>query len=109
LSTPDAVVTGLREIEVQLRRMIDGDVDAYIIGWNVWEKAFSLTPQSPDLMWPLWLMWGAYTDWVEVKPEEKAEAEIAMRRAASEWLGLAQDAQSRKAYFDRWLKELGII
>jgi hypothetical protein len=39
----------------------------------------------------LWLMWGSLTDWVENRPSETPEAEEAMRRAASEWLTLADD------------------
>lgn len=51
-------------------------------------------------------MWGALTDWVEYKPEEKPKAEAAMMRATKEWLAIDQGSQT--AYFDRWLyEELG--
>ena len=59
-------------------------------------------------MWPLWLIWGALTDWVEQRPAETEQAESAMARAAQEWLSLPENADGQRAYFDRWLyDELG--
>lgn len=52
----------------------------------------------------MWLIWGALTDWLEMLPEETAQAEDAMLRAASEWLAIEkQDASAREAYFNRWI------
>jgi hypothetical protein len=56
----------------------------------------------------LWLLWFGLTDWIEVRPEETDEAEAAIRRAASEWLQVADDEPARAAFFERWLYgELG--
>lgn len=63
---------------------------------------------SETIMWPLWLIWGELTDWVEQKPAEAEQAESAMIRAAQEWLSLPESAEAKRAYFDRWLyDELG--
>jgi hypothetical protein len=107
VSHDDAIDLALRGIDAQLRSIVAGEVDAYSAGWNVWKTAFALAPESPELMWPLWLIWGALTDLIEVKPEEKTEAVIVMRRAASEWLALDGDPRSRIAYLDRWVLETG--
>lgn len=36
----------------------------------------------------VWLIWGALTDWVELKPDETEQAAAEMVRAAREWLSL---------------------
>ena len=93
----------LKEIELQMHRMIDGECKPYDAAWDIWKKATSVVT-SPDLMHPLWLIWGALTDWVENRPTETAQAESEMLRAAKEWLDLKSgDAISRKAYLDRWV------
>ena len=106
VSHDDEIANAEREIDAQLRGLVAGEVDAYSAGWNVWKTAFSHAAESPERMWKLWLIWGALTDRVEVRPEEKAEAVVVMRRAASEWLALDGDPRSRKAYLDRWVFEL---
>ncbi len=60
-------------------------------------------------MHPLWLIWGALTDWVELRPEGSAQAEATMVRAAEEWLSLpSTESDARTAYLDRWVyDELG--
>ena len=64
---------------------------------------------SHEVMWPMWLLWGALTDWIEVKPEETPQAEAAMRRAAQEWLATRDEVEAQRAYFERWLyEEMGI-
>jgi hypothetical protein len=104
----DSVSAALHRIETDMRAIVAGDGDPYEAGWRIWGEAFSLAPQSNDLMWPLWLLWGALTDWVEVNPEETDKAHAAMRRAAREWLSLNDDESSRQKYFHRWLfDELG--
>jgi len=57
-------------------------------------------------MYPLWLIWGALTDWVENRPEERPEAEREMVRAAQEWFALSGESrEKRKQYLDRWVFE----
>jgi len=96
---------GLVHIEAELRAVAAGYGDPYVAARRIWSEAMSGAAESHDLMRPLWLLWGALTDWVEVKPEQAARAHEAMRRAADEWLALPREATSRDAYFERWLYE----
>jgi hypothetical protein len=102
LTDAEKVREGLAAIESEMRRMIAG-AKPYECGWNIWGAALSHT-KSPDVMHPLWLIWGALTDWYEMQPSESEQAERAMVRAASEWLALSLDNQeARDAYFQRWV------
>lgn len=84
------------------------DRTPYRAGWRIWGTAMGHASESDQIMWPTWLLWGALTDWWEVKPAEAERAESAMRRAAREWLSLPDDAEARRQYFERWLyQELG--
>ncbi len=86
--------------------MVAGEASPYKCAWNIWGKSMSLVAESPDVMHPLWLIWGALTDWVENRPDERREAELEMMRAANEWLALNGDNQEEsKAYLDRWVFE----
>jgi hypothetical protein len=99
----------LREITEETRKIAAGVENPYDFGCRIWEIAFRLAAKSHDLMWPMWLIWGALTDWSEdIKQEEKASAEAAIVRAAHEWIALETDIPSREAYFNHWLyEELG--
>jgi hypothetical protein len=93
----------LEKIEDQMRRMIDGNAAPYDAGWIIWATAMAVV-DSPELMHPFWLIWGALTDWVELRPEETAEAEATMVRAAKEWLSLPRtESHARTAYLNRWV------
>ena len=105
---PDPVADGLRRIEDELRAITSEEASPYDAARRAWEIAFGLAPESPDLMWPLWLIWGTLIDWVEVRPDEVTKAEAAILRAASEWLALPQEVEARGAYFERWLRELKV-
>jgi hypothetical protein len=94
-----------RQVEKAMRLIVSRDGSPYRAGRRVWATAMGHATQSEEVMWPLWLLWGALTDWVEVKPAETREAESAMRRAAREWLALPDDVDAQRAYFDRWLYE----
>lgn len=98
------VAAGLCDIAKEMRRMLDGECPPYDAAWNIWGTAFSLAGKSPDVMHPLWLIWGSLTDWVENRPAETQAAETAMLRAAKEWLALDHDHFIEvKAYLDRWV------
>jgi hypothetical protein len=101
---------GIDAIEREMNRMLESGSDSYASGRRIWEIAFTHAPDSPKVMWPLWLIWGALTDRVEVKPQECAAAEQMMLRASREWLALdRRDEKARDAYLDRWVyDELGI-
>jgi hypothetical protein len=52
-------------------------------------------------------LWGALTDWVEVKPDEEDIARAEMIRAAREWLALnPHDSDAVDAYLDYWLHDV---
>jgi len=58
---------------------------------------------DPEHCKALWLLWGALTDWIELKPEQSVEAEDSMRRAAAEWLEVADEEPRWRDYFQHWL------
>ena len=104
----DTLKEALLRIEADLREIATSEHSVYDAGWRVYSEALGHADKSRDILWPLWLMWGALTDWLENRPHEANEAEAAMRRAAREWLSLANDQSARDAYFERWLyDELG--
>jgi hypothetical protein len=105
----DPKSSALAAIENQMRRMLNGETEPYASGLKIWETAMSSHTDSPDLMHPLWLIWGSLTDWVENRPEEQALAEAAMLRASREWLAIeASDESSKASYLDRWVyQEMG--
>jgi hypothetical protein len=53
-----------------------------------------------------YLIWAALTDRWELKPEERAEAAVEMRQAATEWLPVKDGSTSRETYLDRWMYEI---
>lgn len=52
---------------------------------------------------PLMLIWGALTDWIELRPDETAAAESEMIAAAHEWLAAEGDTEAEASYFERWV------
>ncbi len=54
----------------------------------------------------VYLIWASLTDRWERKPDERRDAEAQMRRAATEWLAVRNDAVSRERYFDHWLHDV---
>lgn len=60
-----------------------------------------------EVAWPTWLIWGDLTDRVDGpqggEPGAEDAAASEMRRAASEWLAVADDPAARDNYFDRWV------
>ena len=103
-----ALAVARRDIEACMRLIVARRGSAYRSARRIWGTSMEHAGSSTTLMWPLWLMWGSLTDWVELRPEETELAEAAMARAAREWLSLPDSAEARRAYFDRWLyDELG--
>jgi hypothetical protein len=72
---------------------------------QLWSLGFRGAGESDWMFWPLWLLWGALTDWHEAKPAERSEAEQAMVRAAEEFVAMASDDDGLHNYFDIWLYE----
>lgn len=98
-------------IERWMKKMLQGQLEPYDAAWKIWGMASRKVPASPDTMRPLWLIWGALTDWVELRPTEQPVAEQEMLRAAREWLELRSgDLAARDDYLDRWIyDEMGYI
>jgi len=108
MSDEAAIAVAKRRIEACMRLMVFRRGSAYRAAWRVWGTAMRHATDSEPIMYPLWLLWGALTDWVEQRPAEAELAESAMIRATHEWLLLPENAEVRRAYFDRWLYgELG--
>jgi hypothetical protein len=88
--------------------LANGREEPYAAGREIWGAAFDGTfckavAPDPEHCKALWLLWGALTDWIALKPDESAEAERTMRRAATEWLEVADDESKWRAYFEHWL------
>jgi len=88
MSDEAALAVAKRDIEACMRLIVSRRGSAYRAAWRVWGTAMRHATDSETIMWPLWLIWGALTDWVEQKPAEAEQAESAMIRAAQEWLSL---------------------
>ena len=105
---PD-IQNGHTEIRAEMRRMIAGESVPYDGALKIWGEAMRLTPQSREVMWPLWLIWGALTDRVETQSHDDEETSREIMRAAKAWLALdIDDEAERKAYLDRWVYEEGL-
>ena len=97
--------TTLTLIERWMRKMLQEQLEPEDAGRKIWALAGRSASQSFETLMPLWLIWGALTDWVETKPAEKSAAEKEMLKAASEWLALPNgDFAARDRYLDRWLR-----
>src|SRR5687768_7452503 len=104
MSSDALVAEKLHDIEHEMCRMIAGVCAPYDAAWNIWGMSMSLVAESPDVMHPLWLIWGSLTDWVENRPAETKNAELEMIRAAREWLDLDQaDSRAKEAFLNRWV------
>jgi len=93
---PMTVVRGYAE------ELATGRGEPYAIGRKIWSTAMGgVSPIGieGEQCHALWLLWGALTDWIENKPDEKRAAEEAMRRAATEWLTVADSEPTWRAYF----------
>jgi hypothetical protein len=103
------MITDAPRIETFMRDMVDGRSKPYEAGRAIWAEAMREISAQPDIMHPMWLIWGALTDRVEVRPLEEHAAEESMMRAAREWLAISPaNEDARRVYFDRWIyDELG--
>jgi len=86
-----------------------GDVAPYDGAWDMWGLGMTHAVKdgkADDVAWAHWLIWGALTDWIELKPDEKAMADAAIVDAAGEWLVAEGDPATVKAYLDRMVFEV---
>jgi hypothetical protein len=102
-------VENLIQMEGAMRQMLDGIKKPYDAGWEIWRIAGAAATSSHDLMWPMWLIWGALTDRFELRTHDSQVVEDLMIRAATEWLSLdSSDSAAASTYLDRWVyDELG--
>lgn len=100
-------LVALRELA---RSLVDDTMPTFEAAEAMWSTAFTggRGGRDGDHCHALWLLWGALTDWIDYRPEAGPEIEAAMRRAASQWLEVADDELRWRPYFDHWLyKEFG--
>lgn len=100
----------LATIRAHAEDLMAARTQPYDAGWAMWSAALCGVERSTDgeHCHALWLLWGGLTDWVEIKPEDIGAAERAMRRAAHDWLTVADDESRWRSFFEHWLyDELG--
>jgi hypothetical protein len=88
-----------------IAEVAEAQVNTYDRASEVWQYSFGVVGEEDWIYHPLWLLWGALTDWVEMEPEETEQAEAAMREAAQAFLPISDDDDALRLYFDRWLYE----
>lgn len=104
MATTPEIRESLDAIEAEMRLLLAGSGTQCEHGYNIWKSAMNIAHHDPEIMWPMWLIWGALTDWIENRPEETKTAEEKMSQAAREWIELnSESPQAMNAYFDRWV------
>lgn len=95
-------------VRVQAAAMVNGDASPYDPALEIWRLAMGEWPgrDGDEACISLHLIWGALTDWVELRPAETAQAETHMITAAREWLTVEGDQQAEAGYFDRWVHDI---
>lgn len=88
--------------------MLSGDASPYDAALDIWGLASGEWPEDDgdETCYSLQLIWGALTDWVEVRPAETEQAETNMITAAREWLAIEGDRGAEARYFDRWVHDI---
>lgn len=109
--SPHGARHALDQIGVHAQTIVDGRVEPYTAGWEIWGLAMAGIDGSTvdiDHCHGLWLIWGALTDWVELRPADESAAEAAMLRVATDWLAARYDERQWRALLDHWIyDELG--
>jgi hypothetical protein len=95
-------------VRAQAAAMLDGDASPYDLALEIWHLAMGEWPgpDGDEACISLHLIWGALTDWVELRPTETDQAEAHMVTAAREWLTIEGDQQAEAEYFDRWVHDI---
>jgi hypothetical protein len=98
-----SATTAFALISRWMKKMLQGELDPFIGGHKISCVAFKSLADSPEIMFALSTIWGAFAE--PMRFEEKA-AEQMILRAAREWLELQQDdTAARTAYVNRWIHE----
>lgn len=78
----------------------------YDLAVQLWRLSMRRVDRDGDWIYhPLWLLWGALTDWAENKPAEAAQAEDIVVAAAEAFLAIMGHEAAERTYFDHWLYE----
>jgi hypothetical protein len=95
----------LKAIRSRAEAVASNRADPYGAARDMWQVAMSATGQTTDgeHCHGLWLIWGALTDWVEQRPEERPQAEAAIRRFATEWLAVCNAEAGWRPFLDHWI------
>jgi hypothetical protein len=107
VSSPDdtassAYLEHTRDLAGQLLRAND----PYEVGLRLWSYSMGVTDPG-EYAGGICALWGALTDWVELKPHEEALAKEHMVKAAREWLALdPHDSVAIRRYFAHWLDDV---
>ncbi|WP_369254729.1 hypothetical protein [Streptomyces sp. R35] len=85
--------------------MLNGNASPYDAALEIWGLACRAWPgdDGDEACYSLQLVWGALTDWVELRSAETDQAEMHMITAAREWLTIEGDREAEARYFDRWV------
>jgi hypothetical protein len=78
------------------------------MGLAMREMSPDLIADTNDVPMAIYLIWGALTDQWDAPGRSSGERAAAvgdMKRAATEWLSLADSSPGRKAFLDRWVYE----
>lgn len=88
--------------------MLNGDASPYDPALEILGLASRGWPgdDGDEACYSLALIWGALTDWVELRPAETDRAETHMITAAREWLTIEGDREVEAGYFDRWVHNI---
>ncbi|WP_329458081.1 hypothetical protein [Streptomyces sp. NBC_01497] len=88
--------------------ILNGKSSPYDAALEIWALAGRQWPgdDGDEACVSLQLVWGALTDWVELRPAETDQAETRMVAAAREWLTIEGDREAEVRYFDRWIYDI---
>ncbi|MFF0286838.1 hypothetical protein [Streptomyces sp. NPDC005262] len=88
--------------------ILNGKASPYDAALEIWGLATREWPRDDgdEACISLHLIWGALTDWVELRPAETDQAETRMITAAREWLTIEGDRDAEARYFDRWIYDV---
>lgn len=100
----------VNEVTSRARKITDGSGSPSELGIEIWAMTLTDSDELQAVARPLSLIFGNLTDPVDWpgREDEMEAAEARIKRAAREWLVVAEDHEARDQYFDRWLYgELG--
>jgi hypothetical protein len=101
----DAEVAYVQEVTSLAKDLIATD-DPYQVGLDIHGVSAHASMEVEPAGF-MWLIWGALTDWIELKPDESEQAAAEMVRAAREWLALdLADREAVGGYLDYWVHDV---